>query len=66
MLFRSHRGEPPAPTPFDEVLSRESLNYSPWVKQRIKLLGIKGRKITTWLPPFIEARQLPPNERPWN
>ena len=50
------RGEPPAPTPLDEVLSVQSLETAPWVRQRIKELGIKGRRVTTWSPPILRTR----------
>jgi len=64
--MKRRRGEPPAPTPLDEALSRASLRSSPWIKQRLKELGIRGKQVTTWFPPFIETRCLPQNERPWS
>jgi hypothetical protein len=57
--MRRLKGEPPAPTPLDEVLSMKSLDHSPWVKHRLKVLGIKGRYLTTWLPPVVDTRHVP-------
>ena len=45
--------EPPAPTPLDEVLSAASLSSSPWIKFRIKELGLVGKKANPWLPPHF-------------
>lgn len=43
--------EPPAPTPLDEVLSAASLSSSPWIRLRIKELGLVGKKVQSWTPP---------------
>lgn len=45
------RGEPPAPTPLDEVMSSQSLDCAPWIRQRIKELRIEGKPAKTWKPP---------------
>lgn len=48
--------EPPAPTPLDEVLSSTSLSSSPWIKQRIKELGLVGKKVRAWSLPVYSTR----------
>lgn len=48
--------EPPAPTLLDEVLSAESLDSSPWIKRRIKELGIVGKKVRVWALPVYSTR----------
>lgn len=48
--------EPPAPTVLDEVMSANSLASSPWVKTRIRELGLVGKKVRTWLPPSFCIR----------
>ena len=45
--------EPPAPTLIDERLSQESLQSSPWIRQRIKELQLKGRQVKGWTPPLV-------------
>ena len=45
--------EPPAPTPLDEELSRASLQSSPWIRQRIKELNLKGKQVNGWTPPLM-------------
>ena len=45
--------EPPAPTPLDEILSGGSLESSPWIRQRIKELRLKGRRVKGWTPPVV-------------
>jgi len=37
----------------DEVLSQESLESSPWIKQRIKELKLEGRLVHGWTPPVV-------------
>jgi len=53
MARRKGDREPPAPTAIDEVLSRESLESSPWIKQRIKELKLEGRLVHGWTPPVV-------------
>lgn len=48
--------EPPAPTALDDILSAESLASSPWVKARIRELGLVGKKVQSWLPPEFRMR----------
>jgi hypothetical protein len=48
--------EPPAPTPLDEALSAASLESSPWIKRRIKELGIVGKKVRAWSLPAYSTR----------
>lgn len=43
--------EPPAPTPVDELISRNSLRSSPWILARIRELNLKGRLVKGWTPP---------------
>lgn len=50
--------EPPAPTPMDERESADSLDSSPWVKARIRELGLVGKKVSTWLPPRFVVRTI--------
>jgi hypothetical protein len=50
---RRTRGEPPAPTPLDEVLSVQSLDLAPWVRQQIKQLRLKGTPVRGWTPPTV-------------
>lgn len=45
--------EPPAPTPLDEVMSAEFLESSPWIRSRIKELGLSGRPARHWTPPQL-------------
>ena len=45
--------EPPAPTPLDEILSGASLESSPWIRQRIRELRLKGRQVKGWTPPLV-------------
>jgi hypothetical protein len=45
--------EPPAPTPVDELISRNSLRSSPWILARIRELNLKGRLVKGWTPPVI-------------
>jgi len=59
-MARRGEREPPAPTPLDEVLSRSSLESSPWVKQRIEELDLRGRLVKGWTPPLV---QRPSDER---
>jgi len=40
----------------DEVLSRSSLDKAPWVRARIKELGLKGKPPCRWLPPTFSIR----------
>jgi hypothetical protein len=50
----SPRGrEPKAPSAVDEWLSAASLRSSPWVRQRIKELRLKGKLVKGWTPPTI-------------
>lgn len=45
------QSEPPPPSRTDEILSRNSLRSSPWVRRRIKYLNLVGRKVQQWNPP---------------
>lgn len=50
----SPRGrEPKAPSAVDEWLSAASLRSSPWVRQRIKELRLKGKLVKGWTPPMF-------------
>jgi hypothetical protein len=43
--------EPKAPSVADEWLSMASLRSSPWVRQRIRDLSLKGKLVKGWTPP---------------
>lgn len=45
--------EPKAPSVVDEWLSAASLRSSPWVRQRIKELRLKGKLVKGWTPPVF-------------
>lgn len=53
--MKRQKGEPPAPTVLDEMLSRSSLRSSPWVLRRIAELGLTGRLVKGWTPPIISV-----------
>lgn len=42
--------EPKAPSTADEWLSAASLRSSPWIRQRIKQLRLKGKLVKGWTP----------------
>lgn len=52
--------EPPAPTPVDELISRNSLRSSPWILARIRELNLKGRLVKGWTPPMYSAAAVLP------
>ncbi len=57
--------EPKAPSAVDERLSEGSLRSSPWVRQRIKELRLRGKLVKGWTPPtFPDSMLGPPRERP--
>lgn len=64
--MRRHKGEPPAPTPIDEVLSAATLRSSPWVLQRIKTLQLRGRLVKGWTPPYVKVPMQRGEHRGWS
>lgn len=58
-MQRCRKGEPPAPTPLDEVLSAATLRSSPWVLERIKTLQLKGKLVKGWTPPVVKLTHRP-------
>ena len=44
------RREPKAPSAVDELLSVASLRSSPWIRQRIRQLRLKGKLVKGWTP----------------
>jgi len=53
-MRRSRAREPAAPTPLDERLSVLSLRSSPWIVKRIKELGLRGKLVKGWTPPYVQ------------
>jgi hypothetical protein len=53
-MRRSSSREPAAPTPLDEKLSVSSLRSSPWVVKRIRELGLQGKLVKGWTPPYVK------------
>ena len=45
--------EPEAPSKWDESCSKNSLRPSPWVRRRIKELGLSGKLVKHWVPPAV-------------
>jgi len=46
--------EPEAPSRWDESCSRNSLRPSPWVRRRIRELGLSGKLVQHWVPPAVK------------
>jgi hypothetical protein len=42
-----------APSRWDESCSRNSLRPSPWVRRRIRELGLSGKLVKHWVPPAV-------------
>ncbi len=43
-----------APSSWDESCSRNSLRPSPWVRRRIRELGLNGKLVKHWVPPAVK------------
>jgi hypothetical protein len=53
-MRRGRPREPAAPSALDERLSLASLRSSPWVAKRIKELGLQGKLVKGWTPPYVK------------
>jgi hypothetical protein len=53
-MRRGRPREPAAPSALDERLSIASLRSSPWVVKRIRELGLQGKLVKGWTPPYVK------------
>jgi hypothetical protein len=53
-MRRGRPREPAAPSALDERLSLASLRSSPWVVKRIRELGLQGKLVKGWTPPYVK------------
>lgn len=53
MKFKLRERDSEAPSSWDESCSRNSLRPSPWVRRRIKELGLNGKLVKHWVPPTL-------------
>ena len=54
MKLKLREKELEAPSRWDESCSRNSLRPSPWVRRRIKELGLSGTIVKHWVPPAVK------------
>ena len=55
MKLKLRERDSEAPSRWDESCSRNSLRPSPWVRRRIKELGLNGKLVKHWLPPMLSV-----------
>ena len=55
MKLKLRERDSEAPSRWDESCSRNSLRPSPWVRRRIKELGLNGKLVTHWVPPMLSV-----------